>query len=134
MAAGLRFGAVSGLGYGFGLSVVIEVTDASGAWPSVGQRIAAFALMVVIASRLQIDVRPPAGLRLVATAGGVFVGLSTVFYLFGVRADATSAVVVASLFPAVSVVVGRLVYGDEVLERQIAGIGVVLFGVILVSL
>lgn len=74
MAAGLRFGAVSGLGYGFGLSVVIEATDASGAWPSVGQRIAAFALMVVIASRLQIDVRPPAGLRLVATAGGVSSG------------------------------------------------------------
>ena len=134
MAAGLKWGVISGLGYGFGLSVVIETNSDSGAWPSVGQRLTAFALMAAIATRLRIDPRPPPGLRLAAIAAGIAAGFSTVFFLFGVQADATSAVVMASLFPAVSVVVGRFVYSDEVMSRQIAGIGIVLLGVIGVSI
>lgn len=134
MAAGLKWGLVSGSGYGFGLSIVIETTEASGAWPSVGQRIAAFALMIALASRMRLDPRPPPGLRLAAVVAGVMAGLSTIFFLFGVQADATSAVVTASLFPAVSVVVGRLVYGDDVAQRQIVGIAIVLIGVIGVSI
>lgn len=134
MAAGLRWGLISGSGYGFGLSIVIETTEASGAWPSVGQRVAAFALMVLLASRVRLDPIPPPGLRITAIAAGVMAGLSTIFFLFGVQADATSAVVTASLFPAVSVVVGRLVYGDDVARRQIVGIAIVLLGVIGVSI
>lgn len=133
MASGLKWGLVSGSGYGFGLSIVIETNEVSGAWPSVGQRIAAFTLMVILASRMRIDPRPPVGLRLAAIAAGVMAGLSTIFFIFGVQADATSAVVMASLFPAVSVVVGRFVYGDDVAQRQIVGIAVVLLGVIGVS-
>lgn len=134
MGAGLRWGAVSGCGYGFGLSIVIEADEASGAWPSVGQRVAALALMLVVARRMQLDPRPPAGLRVTAVAAGVMAGLSTLFFLFGVQADATSAVVTASLFPAVSVVVGRVVYGDDVARRQVVGIAIVLVGVIGISI
>ncbi|MFT6291410.1 MAG: drug/metabolite transporter (DMT)-like permease [Ilumatobacter sp.] len=134
MAAGLKWGVISGFGYGFGLSIVIETTSDSGAWPSAGQRLAACFLMGALATKLRIDPRPPAGLRVSAIAAGITAGLSTVFFLFGVQADATSAVVMASLFPAVSVVVGRFVYGDEVMPRQIAGIGIVLLGVVGVSI
>ena len=134
MAAGLKWGLVSGSGYGFGLSIVIETAEASGAWPSVGQRVSAFILMVALASRTRLDPRPPPGLRVAAVAAGVMAGLSTIFFLFGVQVDATSTVVTASLFPAVSVVVGRLVYGDDVAQRQILGIAIVLLGVIGVSI
>jgi len=133
MAAGLRWGLVSGSGYGFGLSIVIETDEASGAWPSVGQRIAAFGLMILLARRARLHPIPPPGLRVTAVAAGVMAGLSTIFFLFGVQADATSAVVTASLFPAVSVVVGRFVYSDDVSQRQIVGIAIVLLGVIGVS-
>ena len=51
------------------------------------------------------------------------------FYLLGVQADATPAVVTASMFPAVTVVVGRFVYHDMVTRRQLLGIVVVLAGV-----
>lgn len=133
MAHGVKWGLLSGAGYGIGLSVVIEATDASGSWPAVGQRITAFLLMVVIARVSAIHSLPPSGLRLAAVLAGVLAGCSTIFYLLGVQADATSAVVTASLFPAVSVVVGRMVYDDTVLARQIAGIGAVLAGVVLVA-
>lgn len=134
LRAGIRWGAVSGAGYGIGLSVIIDADEASGAWPSVGQRVAAFALMVVFARRGRLDWRPPRGVRATALISGVFAGLSTLFFLFGVQADATSAVVMASLFPAVSVVVGRVAYGDDVGRRQVIGIAIVLVGVVGLSL
>ena len=51
VATGVRWAVASGLGYGAGLSVVIEVSEASGAWPAVSQRAAAAALMVAVAVR-----------------------------------------------------------------------------------
>jgi drug/metabolite transporter (DMT)-like permease len=133
MRDGIRWGMISGLGYGFGLSVVIEASESSGSWPAVAQRVSALALMLAFARTSSVAVVPSAGLRGAALIAGVFAGGSTIFYLLGVQANATSAVVTASLFPAVSVVVGRFVYDDVVAPRQVAGIGVVLAGVILVA-
>ncbi|NNF53125.1 MAG: DMT family transporter [Acidimicrobiales bacterium] len=134
VAVGLLWGVLSGLGYGFGLSIVLEASDASGSWPAVSQRFAAFFLLLGIARRRGTAAVPPVDLRLWAVLAGVMAGLSTVFYLLGVAVDETSAVVAASLFPAVSVVVGRRIYGDEVRVTQAIGVGVVIIGVIAVAL
>lgn len=133
MGDGIRWGVISGLGYGCGLSVVIEASESSGSWPAVAQRVSALALMLAFARSSSVSVVPPIGLRTAALIAGVFAGGSTIFYLLGVQVNATSAVVTASLFPAVSVVVGRFVYDDDVAPRQVAGLGVVLAGVILVA-
>ncbi len=134
VAVGLFWGVMSGLGYGFGLSVVLEASDASGSWPAVSQRFAAFFLLLAVAKRKGTAAVPPADLRLWAVLAGIMAGLSTVFYLLGVADDETSAVVAASLFPAVSVVVGRRIYGDEVRVTQAVGVAVVITGVIFVAL
>jgi drug/metabolite transporter (DMT)-like permease len=128
VGAGSRWAVASGLGYGFGLSVVIEASVASGAWPAVGQRAAAMVLMVLVVARSQHRV-PLVGVRLLGIAAGVIAALSTVFYLLGVQADATPAVVTASMFPAVTVAVGYAVFGDSVSRTQVVGLGVVLVGV-----
>lgn len=133
-ATGLRWGMASGLGYGLGLSVVIEASDAGGSWPAVGQRITALASIGLLARTTSAPLTPPAGLRRYVIIGGVFAGLSTVFYLLGLESDTTSTVITASLFPAVTVLVGRGVYGDDVSVRQVVGLGVVLIGVIAVGL
>lgn len=128
VAAGIRWSVISGCGYGFGLSIIIEATEASGAWPAVAQRVGALSLMVVVAIRAEVGFEL-VGVRLAGVASGVFSALSTVFYLLGVQADATPAVVTASMFPAVTVVVGRFVYHDVVTRRQLLGIVIVLAGV-----
>ena len=128
LSVGLIWGATSGLGYGVGLSIIQEATEESGAWPALAQRVAACALMVVAVARTQG--RPPlTGVRLVGLAAGAAAALSTVFFLLGVQADPTPAVVTASMFPAVTVAVGRVVFHDDVSRRQVLGIGVVLIGV-----
>ena len=134
ISTGVRWGLLSGVGYGVGLSIVLWVDDASGSWPAVPQRLVAFSLLGVVAARSGATAIPPAGLRLVAVIAGVFAGLSTVFYLFGLEVDETSTVVAASLFPAISVVVGRVSFDDSVTFRQAVGVGVVIVGVIGVAL
>lgn len=131
VAAGVKWSLLSGAGYGFGLSVIIDATEASGAWPAVAQRCGALVLIGVVAIRSGAGL-PTGGVRLSGLAAGAFGALSTVCYLLGVQADATPAVVTASMFPAVTVVVGRVVYGDEVGRRQAVGVGVVLIGVVAV--
>ncbi len=128
VAAGVRWSVVSGLGYGFGLSIIIDVSEASGAWPAAAQRVGALALVLAVAVRTKGGL-PMLGVRLAGVAAGVFAALSTVWYLLGVQADATPAVVTASMFPAVTVLIGRLVFGDEVTRLQALGVAVVLIGV-----
>lgn len=126
---GLMWGFASGLGYGFGLSVIIEASSDSGAWPAVSQRLIAFLLMVVVARGISAPVIAPVGVRVSAVTAGVLAGLTTIFYLIGVQADAPPAVVTASMFPAASVAIGKIFYGDPVTRLQALGIGIVLLGV-----
>ncbi|MEJ7799350.1 MAG: hypothetical protein WKF60_02450 [Ilumatobacter sp.] len=125
---GLRWALASGLGYGFGLSVAIEASAASGAWPAVAQRAVAFVLMAGLVVRSHGGV-PIVGVRTFGAAAGIFAAASTVFYLLGVQADATPAVVTASMFPAATVTIGALVFGDRVNRTQVIGVSVVLAGV-----
>ncbi len=132
--AGVRWALFSGCGSGFGRSIVIDARSARGSWPAVGQRITAFALILVACRASGADVLPPVGLRLAALVAGILTGLSTVFYLLGVEADPTAAVVTASIFPAISVLVGHVAYDDELDVRQGLGVVIVLVGVIAVAL
>ncbi len=131
---GLRWGLISGLGYGIGLSVVIDASDTSGAWPAVGQRVSGFVVLLLLASRASARLLPNADLRPWLLASGVFAALSTIFYLVGLEIDAPSTVITASLFPAMSVIVGRVIYHDHVASHQVAGLGIVLIGMLGVGL
>ena len=129
VATGVRWAVTSGLGYGVGLSIIIEASEASGAWPAVAQRAAGLLLMMAIAFRSQSGLPTLAGMRVVVLVAGTFAAMSTVFYLLGVQADTTPAVVTASMFPAVTVAVGRTFFGDTVSRSQLFGLLVVLVGV-----
>lgn len=128
--AGLRWGVVSGLGYGFGLSVIIEVSEASGSWPAVSQRLAALVFLLAITLARRLPAVPPPGQRANGVAAGAVGGLTTIFYLLGVQADAPTAVVTASMFPVASVAIGYLYYRDPVSRMQLLGIAIVLAGVV----
>ncbi len=133
LAAGIRWGLFASAGYGFGLSVILEASEEGGSWPAVSQRVVAFLLIVGAATAGRTRPVPPVGLRTAAFVAGVLAGCSTIFYLLGIQADPTSTVVTASLFPAVSVVVGRVAFDDEASARQGVGLAVVIVGVIAVA-
>ncbi len=134
VGAGLRAGTASGMGYGIGTAILIEASEASGFWPLVSQRSLAFASIATFAVLRGRRLLPPARLVPSIGAAGVFAGFSSVFLLLGLQADALSASVTASLYPAFSVALGRLVFADTVSKPQLAGLVVVLAGIVAVVL
>ena len=126
---GLIWGATSGLGYGIGLAVLIDTSTSSGSWPAASQRFVACILTVILGTVRRSPVIPPRGHCWPPLLSGVFGGLASTLYLFGIQADALPAAVTAAMFPAISVVVGRFVFGDTVRLPQVAGLGLVLGGV-----
>jgi drug/metabolite transporter (DMT)-like permease len=127
--AGVLWGTLSGCGYGFALSSMIGATTASGSWPAVGLRSTAFLLTVVAARSLKMELLPGRGVRRFAVVGGAASGCASVLFLLGAAAEATTAVVTASMFPAFTVLIGWLYYNDAVSTRQVAGLIAALFGV-----
>ena len=72
---------------------------------------------------------PPKGDRRPPLLSGAFGGLASTLYVLGVQADALPAAVTGAMFPAVSVALGRIVFGDVVRPAQLLGLGFVLVGV-----
>ena len=129
----LKWGLLSGFGYAGGLISLIDVSDEAGTWPAVVQRTTACAALTFVATQIKVPVLPRRNLRLSAVLAGIAVGLSTVFVLAGLEVDPTPTVVASSTFPAVTVLVGLLAYGDSVRSRQWFGIAVVILGIMAVS-
>ncbi len=126
---GIRWGLASGIGYGVGLTFLIEVSAASGSWSAVSQRVLSFVLLILVARHYSLPATPPAGVRSAALVAGVFACATSIMYLLGVQADAATAVITFSMFPAFSVVIGRIFFRDPVSRLQTAGIATVLAGV-----
>ena len=126
---GLKWGLLSGLGYGFGLTILIEATPESGVWPAASQRIVAFAILITVARMTSVPTTPPPGVRTAAVMAGIITGMTTIVFLLGVQADAAQAVVTFSMFPAFSVAIGRLFFKDPVSRLQAVGLLVVLVGI-----
>jgi len=129
----LRWGTVSGLGYALGLIMMIEVRDAAGMWPAVAQRSTAFAALAGVALATKVSLAPLPQLRWSALFAGIAVGLSSIFLLVGLELDPTPTLIVTSVFPAISVLVGLFAYQDEVRRAQWAGIGIVVVGIACIS-
>lgn len=130
LRTGIVWGTTSGVAYGLAFAMVISASDDAGSWPAVWQRVAAALTLGLAASRTGAPLFPPASVRFNAALAGVCSALCTVFYLVGVRADPTAAVITASMFPAASVAVGRIFFQDTVTRIQGIGIVVVLAGVV----
>ena len=134
VVGGLPFGTMSGLGYGLGTLVLINVSDDSGSWPIVTQRITAFGAIAVFALARRRPILPPRQYAPTALAAGLFAGLSSVLALIGLSANAAAASVTITLFPAGSVLIGRLLFRDAVTRAQVIGLAVVIAGTVAIVL
>lgn len=129
---GLLWGVLSGSSYGFGISVLVEVSEEAGVWPVVSQRIVGVVVLGAAAIVTKSALWPTPGQRLNGIWAGVFAGLASAFALIGLIVDAPPAVVTQSMFPAVTVVVGFFYFGDAVARRQVVGIALALLGIAVV--
>ena len=129
---GIKWGVLSGLGYGVGQAVLLDVASTSGPIAIAGQRVIAVALMLPLAVLTKNRTVAPRGSRSVGIAAGICAGGASIAFFQGLRFDPLATVIGISLFPVFAVLVGRLQYDDAIEKRQIVGIILAVIGTVCV--
>lgn len=130
---GLALAFVSGVAIGLFFIALARTSAAAGMWPLVIARSVSVVLFSAVAlARLQSMRMPRAVLR-VAVACGVLDMLANALYIVAMRGGPLSVVVtLASLYPASTVLLARLVIGERLSPRQAAGVACALVAVVLI--
>ena len=115
VGAGLMFGA---------FFIFLDVAgDDSGVWPLIGMRSASMGLVASAALVLRKPWRPPSGtLGAIAAAGLLDVAANVLYLLATRRGLLTLVAVLTSMYPAVTVVLARMVLKERFVRTQIAGL------------
>ena len=126
---GLLWGTGAGVSYGLGLSILMETEGASGSWPGTAQRLVACLVAVALTLSRRKVLVPQIGTRIWAVLSGVCGAAASLTYILAVQDNPLPAAVTGAMFPAVSVALGRVVFGDEVRRSQGLGLVLTLTGV-----
>jgi drug/metabolite transporter (DMT)-like permease len=119
---GARFGALAGAGFGLFFAAIAQTGSGSGLWPLVGARVAQVTLVAVLVAAQHVPF-PSSGSRWALIGVGVGDILANVFLLIAFRSGLLTVVsVLASLYPAVTVVLAVLVLGESIHRRQRVGL------------
>lgn len=114
---------LSGVVIGFFFVALSRTSSQAGLWPLVAARtvsVGLFAVMAVLASK---SLRIPAAILGIVVAAGALDMLANFLYLVASRAGPLSVIVtLASLYPASTVLLARLVLHERLSARQWAGV------------
>jgi|TARA_B100000674_G_scaffold326305_1_gene272117 drug/metabolite transporter (DMT)-like permease len=132
IATALKWGLLSGIGYGVGQAVLLDIESAAGPIAIAGQRAAAYLVMVPVALAARAHTFPPRGTRAAGVLAGVCAGAASVALFQGLRFDPLATVTAVAIFPIFTVAVGNVVYRDEVTKWQAIGILFAVIGTIAV--
>lgn len=132
---GVWMGFVAGLAFAlFGILISRTGSD-SGMWPLAWARLASVVLLGIAApamGRPLVAARP--AWRFIALAGLLDMA-GNVLFLVAVRRELLSLVaVIMSLYPASTITLARIVYGERVVRRQVGGLALAALAVVLIAL
>ena len=134
---GLLYGLVAGVAFGLFFVLVKQAAPAGGFWPLVASRAAG--TLVVGAAAVWTRSGPPQWSHerrtvVMALLAGAFDACANVLYVLAVSAGLfTIAVVLTSLYPAVTVLFARVVLGERMRRVQGAGLVLAAVGIVLVT-
>jgi drug/metabolite transporter (DMT)-like permease len=133
----IGFGVVSGIAFGLFFLLMRDAGETGTIWPATAARGAELLVAVVAVGFL----RPGSVLRgmgsrpvLAAATAGIVDAAATVCYVAATRAGQFGlAVVLASLYPGVTVLLARVVLGERLRWAQRAGLALAALGILLVT-
>jgi drug/metabolite transporter (DMT)-like permease len=133
VACGIAAGAAFGLFFLF----IRNAASAGGLWPLAASRAAGTAIVLMAAARARRrPMRLSGGWPLLAAAlaAGTGDAIANLLYLLAIRSGPFAlAVIITSLYPAVTVLLARLVLGERMRAAQRAGLAIGALGIILVA-
>jgi len=133
--AALGYGVLAGLSFGGFFIALSRTGPGAGPWPLVAARVASIsafgAAMLVSRQRLRIE---PGDRILALVAGAADMGANFLFMLASHAGMLSLAAVIASLFPAPTVLLALVFLRQRVPPARLAGLALALAGVALISL
>jgi drug/metabolite transporter (DMT)-like permease len=126
---GVWYGLLAGLGFGAYTIIINLTSEGSGLLPLVPARVATMLVVAFIATAGVWSVAPfRTSPRRIIVGNGLLDVSGNVALLLALRAGSLGRVsIAASFYPAVTVVMARLVNSESLARRQLAGIGLTLF-------
>ena len=125
---------LAGLGFGLFFSLLSETSTESAPWPIVAGRFSATLILLCVALTRKAQLRP-VGSRIPLIACGVCDTGANVAFLFALRYGQLAPVaVLASLYPAVTVVLARVVLREQLTNRRLVGLLLAMSTVVLIGL
>jgi drug/metabolite transporter (DMT)-like permease len=120
---GLALAFVSGVAIGLFFIALARTSAAAGVWPLVVSRSTSLVVFSAAAVARRQGMRLPREVMRIALACGVVDMLANAFYIFATRGGPLSVVVtLASLYPASTVLLARIVISEQLSRRQKAGV------------
>ncbi len=128
-------GAIAGIGWGATSIFLAQIPLESGLWPVVSAQTATVFILTLVALAAGHRVLPPRTAVLQAGSVGVLHLSGVVLFLAALqRGLLTLVAVVQSLYPAVTILLARLVLKERLARRQVGGLIVAAIGVTLIGL
>jgi drug/metabolite transporter (DMT)-like permease len=132
LPTGVGMALISGVAIGFFLLCLAQTRAEAGMWPVLASRGTSVVLFGLAAAAGRRSLRMP-GVLLLTLAGGVIDMTANALYLIAVREGPLSVVVtLASLYPASTVLLARVVLGERLNLRQVAGVACALAAIALI--
>lgn len=132
----VAYGVASGVAFGLFFLLIRNAGQSGALWPVAAGRIGELAVVLIAAAVLRRGVLPRGaggGLLLAAAGAGAIDVVANICYVLATRTGMFGlAVVLASLYPGVTVLLARLVLGERLRPVQRAGLGLAAIGILLV--
>ena len=126
--------ALAGLGFGAFLILIDHVSNRSVLWPLISSRLASLVMLFLLVALTSQRRRPALRqLPLMILAGLCDVGGNTFYALAARIGRLDTAAVLSSLFPAVTVVLARIVLKERLGRQQWVGVVIAMVAVLLIS-
>jgi drug/metabolite transporter (DMT)-like permease len=130
---GIGIAFLSGVAIGFFFLALARTSPAAGMWPLVASRAVSLVLFGAIGLASASRLRLPAPVAKTAIGGGVVDMAANAFYLASTRYGALSVVVtLASLYPASTVLLARVLLHERLSAWQVAGVTCALAAIVLI--
>lgn len=130
---GVGLAVASGVGIGLFFLALARTSRESGLWPLAAARAASVLLFACVAAGTRTSIAMPRRLLLTVAFGGVLDMLANALYLVASRGGDLSVIVtLASLYPASTVLLARVVLGERLTRLQYAGISCAFVAIVLI--